>query len=98
MGLATVSLETTTTEGLLAAIKTLQSLNNDSLKLTLYEDTDGDGNAENSKTYTLSGSSNEIRLPDFDLSVGNEFWYRVEASDDSDITTALDNLEVTVEG
>lgn len=49
------------------------------IDVTIYEDTNNDGTADNSATITLSGGSNETNTASgFDLSKGNDFWLDVE--------------------
>lgn len=55
--------------------------------MTLYEDTNGDGVAENSQTYSLIDGVNEYDLSPFDLSTGNMFWYELDMDNANETTT-----------
>lgn len=78
-------------------IVTTSTVNADNVDVTLFEDTNNDGSTDNKETFTLTGGSESFTPSNLDLSAGNYLHYRVTAIDgDSDVTTALSNLDVTV--
>jgi hypothetical protein len=66
------------------------TLDGDAIDLTVYEDTTGDGSANNQETFTLTGGTETFDSGNFDLSAGNSLWWTASASDDTDITTSGD--------
>lgn len=60
---------------------------NTSILITVYEDIDGDGDAENSTTQSIEDGDNSYVLSGFDKSSGNEFWTSVERKS-SDVTAS----------
>lgn len=65
------------------------TLNSQTVEVTVFEDTDGDGNANNTQTVTLSDGENGYSLSNLQLSSGNEYWL--------DIKLANSNIEKTPE-
>lgn len=85
VGAVTISIDTTST------------LNGDTTTITFYEDTDNDGSAENTETFTVSGGSETFGPSNLELAAGNDLWWQLESTDgDSDVTTALSNINVII--
>jgi hypothetical protein len=71
--------------------------NGDTVEITFYEDTDNDGKYENTETVTVSNGQSRISPTNLELIQGNELYWKVSAVDgDSDVTTALANLDITI--
>lgn len=69
---------------------------NTSIVITVYEDTDGDGVAENSADQSIAGGTNSYTLSGFNGSSGNDIWFEVEYGNTS-ITNAasVESVEVS---
>lgn len=62
---------------------------NQTIDITIYEDADGDGTAENSATQTIDNGTNTYVLSGFDASSGNDIWFET-SNGTSDYTTVAD--------
>lgn len=71
-------------------LKISATLNSGSAKLTLFEDVDGDGDAENSQTYTIQDGTNEYSPSGFEFASSNDMWYHLE----TDNKTITDTVEI----
>lgn len=79
------------------SIDSTSTLNGDTTTLLFEEDTNSDGTIDNTEEFTLSGGSESFTPSNLDLSAGNKLWVTVQSEDgDSDITTALSNIDITV--
>lgn len=68
---------------------------NTSTDVTVYEDTDNDGTAENSATQSIGGGTNTYTLTGFDGSSGNGIWIEASVSNTDVTTTAsLNSVDV----
>lgn len=63
---------------------------------TVYQDTDGDGTAENQETVTLSGGAEELTLASFSSVSGASYWVRVDATWDPEVGPTPEVYEFTV--
>lgn len=79
------------------SISTDSTLDGEDVTLKVFEDTDGDGTAENEESFTLSGGSETFSPSNLALSSGNVVWWYLEA-DDSDVTNAAEISDVMVTG
>jgi redox-regulated HSP33 family molecular chaperone len=64
------------------------TLNSQTAEVTVFEDTDSDGNAENTQKVTLSDGENGYTLSNLQLSTGNEYWSEVELTNSNIEKTA----------
>lgn len=78
----------------LASLTVTSTLNSETVILYGYEDTTGDGTADNTDSWTLTGGTEELDVGAFDLSTGNDFWVEAETEDDGTITTAVEQIDV----
>lgn len=78
-----------------ASIVASVALNGGSAVLTVFEDTDGDGVAENSVQHQLSNGANEYGTDSLSLNEGNTLWYVLE-TDNATVadTVSVDYIEV----
>lgn len=72
------------------------TLSGDTAKLTLYEDTSGDGSADYQETYSLSGGTEPLDISSFPQGASSTWWWSVEFTDDGDISDAgqIEKVEV----
>ena len=80
------------------------SLNGEALDITIYEDTDGDGTAENSETVSCADGQNTVTLSTIDGAQGNDVWPDVQPSTTTDTAsptlhslTVIGELNLTVD-
>jgi hypothetical protein len=72
------------------------SLNGGSLKVTVFEDTDQDGEAENTEEINLDDGTNTYRLDNFLGGSGNDYWFEVEFSDENiDISATVNKVKLS---
>lgn len=72
------------------------TLNGDTVDITFYEDVDSTGTYENTETFTLT-ETNQTLYPDtLVFSEGNSVYWELEATDDGDVTTAAEDITVTL--
>lgn len=72
----------------IAGITVESVLNGDSATMTLNEDVDGDGVAERSQEFTLTGGTETFDLDGYEVKQDNEIWVSFDFTDDGDITDA----------
>lgn len=65
--------------------------------VTVYEDTNGDGTADNSNSVSLSDSTTTYSLSGFDTSSGNDVWVELSFSNTGGLATAELTESVSVE-
>lgn len=69
---------------------------NTSLTVTVNEDTDGDGAAENTETLSIGGGTNQYTLSNIQSVADNDHWLEVQGSKtDITLTASLNSAEVT---
>lgn len=83
--------------GVTVVIEVDATPNGDTVEITVYEDTTGDGTADNGETFAVGAGRNEFSPTRLEMVPGNEIWWALTAIDDGDPTTAVDGLSVTVE-
>lgn len=62
--------------GVTLSLDTDTTLNSQTIKIVVYEDTDGDGTAENAQYINLGNGTNNYQLDQLNGSTGNTIWLR----------------------
>jgi len=70
--------------------------NGGSITVTVFEDTDQDGTAENQETVSLSGGTETFTLQNLDGNTGNDYWLKVDASSGNTNTPTLDSATLDI--
>lgn len=65
-----------------------------SIVLTVYEDADGDGIAENSETVTIADGSNTYTVSGFNASSGNEVWVSADIDGPLTVSESINSIQV----
>lgn len=68
------------------------TLNGETIDVTVYEDTDGDGTAENQATQSLSDGNNNYTLSGFSGNTGSDWWLDVVPDTSSSTSTPFVTL------
>ena len=73
------------------------TLGEESATLKIYEDTDGDGNAENTAEYTITGGTERLPATGLQLRQKNQIWFELEITENGDITNQnqIQNIQIT---
>jgi len=74
------------------------TLNGNSADLVFYEDTTGDGNADNQQTVNLSDGTNTYTLGNLDGGTGNDYWVNVDLASDTTSTPTLNSISLDFGG
>lgn len=73
------------------------TLNGQTVDVTVYEDTDGDGTANNSATQSLSDGSNSYTLSGFSGTTGSDWWLEILFdTGDNNVTPELRTVSIDV--
>ena len=82
-----VTLESEPTLQRTASLTPTSTLNGGSIGATVYEDSDGDGAAENVEKVSLSGGTETIDLYGLDAGTGNDYWLAFDLTSGGAATT-----------
>lgn len=74
----------------------VSTLNGDTGKITLYEDTSGNGIADYEQTYTLTGGEQTLDISLFPQDASSTWWWSVEFTDDGNISDAGEVSKVEI--
>lgn len=73
------------------------TLNGQTAEVTVYEDTTGDGTADNTETVTLDDGVNSYNLSNISGGSGNDYWLGVELTNSNiEETAKIDYIELAV--
>lgn len=73
------------------------TLNGQTAEVTVFEDTTGDGTADNTETVTLNDGVDSRSLSNLSGGSGNDYWLNVELSNsDIEETAKIDYIELAV--
>lgn len=77
-------------------LQTTITLNGNTVQATVYEDTSGDGTADNQEQVTLSDGTNTVSLPSLTGGSSNTYWIQFDLSGDGSSTPTVDAATVDV--
>lgn len=97
----------TANNGILAVSKTGPStgptatvdatLNSQSAEIIIFEDTSGDGTADNTETITVSSGTNTTSLSNIQGGTGNTYWVKTKLSNSNiEKTAEINSIELSV--
>jgi hypothetical protein len=76
-------------------LTTNATLNGQSITVTVYEDTDGDGTSNNSESVNIAGGTNTYSLSNLHGSTSNTFWINADLSGTVTSTPTLHSAELS---
>jgi hypothetical protein len=72
------------------------TLNADTAELTTYQDTNNTGTVDATDTHTVTGGTENFAHANLSPSAGDAVWWSVDVTDDGDVTTAVENIDVEI--
>lgn len=73
------------------------TLNSQTVTLTVYEDTTGDGTPDNTETVTVLDGNNTYAVSNLALATGNDYWLDIDFSTSNvEQTAEINSIELTV--
>jgi hypothetical protein len=73
------------------------TLNSQSATVTVYEDTTGDGTADNTKQINVADGTNDYSLSNFSGGTGNNYWIDVELHNSNiEKTAEINSIQLSV--